>query len=67
MAYPPVPQWPSIAAAIFLTLTFILSELDEVFCFFGGMFGLIFLGLSLQMHTSAQKALEKQLKLIIKQ
>jgi hypothetical protein len=30
------------------------------------MFGLIFLGLSAQMHTSAQKALEKQLKLIIK-
>ena len=66
MAYPPVPQWPSIAAAIFLILAFILSDLGGVFCLFSGMFGLIFLGLSLQMHTSAQKALEKQLKLIIK-
>ena len=66
IAYPPVPQWPSITAAMFLILAFILSDLGGVFCFFGGMFGLIFLGLSLQMHTSAQKALEKQLKLIIK-
>ncbi len=66
IAYPPVPQWPSITAAIFLILAFILSDLGGVFCFFGGMFGLIFLGVSLQMHTSAQKAVEKQLKLIIK-
>jgi hypothetical protein len=66
IAYPPVPQWPSIAAAIFLILAFVLSDLGGVFCLFSGMFGLIFLGLSLQMHTSAQKALEKQLKLIIK-
>ena len=66
IAYPPVPQWPSLAAATCLVLAFFLSDLDEVFCFFGGMFGLIFLGISLQMHTSAQKAVEKQLKLIIK-
>jgi hypothetical protein len=67
IAYPPVPQWPSITAAIFLILAFVLSDLGGVFCIFSGMFGLIFLGLSLQMHTSAQKALEKQLKLIIKE
>ena len=66
IAYPPVPQWPSIAATIFLVLAFILSDLGGVFCLFSGMFGLIFLGLSGQMRTSAQKALEKQLKLIIK-
>ena len=66
IAYPPVPQWPSISAAIFLILAFILADLGGVFCLFSGMFGLIFLGISLQMHTSAQKAVEKQLKLIIK-
>ena len=66
ISHPPVPQWPSISAAIFLILAFVLSDLGGVFCLFSGMFGLIFLGLSLQMHTSAQKALEKQLKLIIK-
>lgn len=66
IAYPPVPQWPSITAAIFLILAFILSDLGGAFCLFSGMFGLIFLGLSGQIHTSAQKTLEKQLKLIIK-
>ena len=66
ISHPPVPQWPSIAAAIFLILAFILADLGGVFCLFSGMFGLVFLGISLQMHTSAQKALEKQLKLIIK-
>ena len=66
IAYPPVPQWPSFSAAIFLILAFILADLGGVFCLFSGMFGLIFLGISLQMHTSAQKAVEKQLKIIIK-
>ena len=66
IAYPPVPQWPSYSASVFLILAFILADLGGVFCLFSGMFGLIFLGLSGQMRTSAQKALEKQLKLIIK-
>ena len=69
IGYPPVPSWPSLAAATCLVLAFFLSDFDEEFCFFGGilgMFGLIFLGLSVQMRTSAQKAVEKQLKLIIK-
>lgn len=67
--YPPVPQWPSLAAATCLVLAFFLSDIDQEFCFLGGilgMLGLIFLGLSVQMRTSAQKAVEKQLKLIIK-
>ena len=66
IAYPPVPQWPSYSAAVFLILAFILADLGGVFCLFSGMFGLIFLGISLQMHTSAQKAVEKQLKHVIK-
>jgi len=66
IAHPPVPQWPLMTAVMFLILAFILSDLSGVFCFVGGMFCLALLGLSAQMHTSAQKALEKQLKLIIK-
>ena len=66
IAYPPVPQWPSFSAAIFLILAFILADLGGVFCLFSGMFGLIFLGIAGRMHTIAQKSLTKQLKLITK-
>ncbi len=66
IAYPPVPQWPSFSAAIFLILAFILADLGGVFCLFSGMFGLIFLGIAGRMHTIAQKSLTEQLKLITK-
>ncbi|MEC8106141.1 MAG: hypothetical protein VX115_00230 [Candidatus Thermoplasmatota archaeon] len=43
--YPPIPQWPSIAATTSLVGGFVLSDLEGIFFLLGGIIGLIFLGI----------------------
>ena len=53
--YPPTPQWPSIAATISLVGGFVLSDLEGIFFLFGGIIGLIFLGIqAYQLHNRNQ-------------
>ena len=53
--YPPTPQWPSIAATTSLVGGFVLSDLEGIFFLFGGIIGLMFLGIqAYQLHNRNQ-------------
>ncbi len=53
--YPPISQWPSIVATICFVGGFVLSDLEGIFFLFGGIIGLIFLGIqAYQMHNRNQ-------------
>ena len=43
--YPPIPQWPSVAATICFVSGFILSDLEGIYFLIGGMTGLVFLAI----------------------
>ena len=53
--YPPIAQWPSIAATICFVAGFILIDFEAIFFLFGGIPGLIFFGIqAYQMHNRNQ-------------
>lgn len=53
--YPPISQWPSIVATICLVGGFVLSDLEGIFFLYGGIIGLIFLGIQgYQNHNRNQ-------------
>ena len=54
--YPPIPQWPSIAASICLVGGFILSDLEGIFFLFGGIAGLIFLAVQAYLTHNRNQA-----------
>ena len=53
--YPSIAQWPSIAATVCFVAGFILTDFEAIFFLFGGIPGLIFLGIqAYQMHNRNQ-------------
>ena len=54
--YPPIPQWPSIAASVCLVGGFILSDLEGIFFLFGGIGGLIFLAVQAYLVHNRNQA-----------
>lgn len=54
--YPPISQWPSIVATICFVGGFVLSDLEGIFFLYGGIIGLIFLGIQGYQHHNRNQA-----------
>ena len=54
--YPPISQWPSIVATICFVGGFVLSDLEGIYFLFGGIIGLIFLGIQGYQHHNRNQA-----------